>query len=134
MQRNLGPGQGVKVATEQYASVTPDPDHVQRNVTPDEAAAMHATHLAARMPGVRPRALRAKACLYTMTPDRDFLLDRAPGNPRLLVASACSGHGFKHSAGLGDAVAKLLCGHPGTASLSGFSLERLSQPMGTAPA
>ena len=121
-----GPGQGVKVATEQYASVTPDPDHLRRDVSQSEAADMHATHLASRMPGVRPRVLRSAACLYTMTPDRDFLVDRAPGNPRVLVVSACSGHGFKHSAGLGDAVAGLLCGGAG-AALRGFGLARLPQ-------
>ena len=46
-------------------------------------------------------------CLYTVTPDSHFLIDRHPRNERVLVVSPCSGHGFKHSAGIGEAVAEL---------------------------
>ena len=46
-------------------------------------------------------------CLYTVTPDLHFLIDRHPRNERVLVVPPCSGHGFKHSAGIGEAVANL---------------------------
>jgi sarcosine oxidase len=41
-----------------------------------------------------------------VTPDRGFIIDRHPRMDRVLVVSACSGHGFKHSAGIGEAVAE----------------------------
>jgi sarcosine oxidase len=50
-------------------------------------------------------ASRAAACLYTVTPDSGFIIDDIPGLPGGIVASPCSGHGFKHSAGLGEALA-----------------------------
>ena len=105
----IPPGtEGMKVAMEQYMAVVPDPDHLQRDVTPDEAAAMHRDHLATRFPGLLPGALRSVVCPYTMTRDGDFLITRAPDNDRVLLVSACSGHGFKHSAGLGEAVAEMV--------------------------
>ena len=105
----IPPGtEGMKVAMEQYNAYVPDPDHLQRQVSEEEVAAMHRDHLATRLPGLLPRALRSVVCPYTMTQDGDFLVARAPDNDRVLLVSACSGHGFKHSAGLGEAVAELL--------------------------
>ena len=100
--------EGVKVAMEQYSAVVPDPDYLKRDVSPDEVAQMHRVHLAPRMPGLLPHVFRSAACPYTMTPDGDFLVSRVPDNDRVLLVSACSGHGFKHSAGLGEAVAEMV--------------------------
>jgi monomeric sarcosine oxidase len=48
-------------------------------------------------------------CLYTSTPDHHFILDFWPNRPELLVASPCSGHGFKFAVGIGKAIADLVC-------------------------
>ena len=61
--------------------------------------------------------------MYTVTPDSDFLVDRLPEDNRILVASACSGHGFKHSAGLGEGVAQGIAN--GLADLRHFGAARL---------
>lgn len=107
----IPPGtEGMKVAMEQYMDFVPDPNHLHRDVTPAEVAAMHRDHLATRVPGLLPQALRSVVCPYTMTRDGDFLVTHTPDNDRVLLVSACSGHGFKHSAGLGEAVADLLTG------------------------
>ena len=118
-------GAGVKVAMEQYLDVLDDPDLVRREVTPEEAAAMFDDHVQGRVVGVRPPALRSAICLYTMTPDADFLIAPAPENPRVLLVSACSGHGFKHSAALGEAVARRLTGSD-DGVLAPFALARLA--------
>ena len=97
---------GVKVATEQYEETVADPDLLRRAVSPGEQEAMYRDHVQGRLRGVRPGALRSSACMYTVTPDSGFVVDWLPGNGRVLVASACSGHGFKHSAGLGEAIAQ----------------------------
>jgi sarcosine oxidase len=41
----------------------------------------------------------SKTCLYAGKPDRDFIVDRLPGAPNIIVASPCSGHGFKFAPG-----------------------------------
>ena len=115
--------EGVKVATEQYAELTPDPDHLRREISATEQQAMVRDHLHGRLPGLRPHPLRSVACPYTNTPDGDFLV--TPTHPRVLLVSACSGHGFKHSAGLGEAVAALVDGS-GAGPLASFGAERLS--------
>jgi sarcosine oxidase len=52
-----------------------------------------------------PRA--SMVCLYTNTPDEHFLIDRHPRHSRVLIASACSGHGFKFAPVIGEIVADL---------------------------
>jgi sarcosine oxidase len=94
----------VKLATEQYAA-TVDPDRSERRVEAAESADMHARHVAGRLRGVGPACVRAAACLYTVTPDSGFIVDALPEQPNVLAASACSGHGFKHSAALGEMLA-----------------------------
>ncbi len=121
----IPPGtEGVKVAMEQYSAEVPDPDHLRRDVGAEEVAHMHRAHLAGRLPGLLPQVVRSAACPYTMTPDGDFLVSRLPGNERVLLVSACSGHGFKHSAGVGEAVADLLATGSSPA-LAGFAPDRL---------
>lgn len=117
----------VKVATETYRSEV-DPDAMDRDVTAAESAAMHLEHVASRLPRLSPHVVRAKACLYTVTPDAGFIVDELPGADRILVVSACSGHGFKHSAALGEAVAQRVLGVAGAISLHAFALDRLASP------
>ena len=116
----------VKVATEQYRVTLSDADALIRRVSDSEAETMFGTHLRARLPGLRPHATRSSACLYTMTPDAEFLVSHLPDNDRVLLVSACSGHGFKHSAALGEAVAELVSGTADTGALSHFGADRPS--------
>jgi sarcosine oxidase len=118
-------GRGVKVASERYASPT-DPDSVDRVVTKTETAAIFARHVAGRLRGVTPDCLGTAACLYTVTPDAGFIVDALPGEGRVLAVSACSGHGFKHSAALGEAVAEQVAGGASRISLAPFALGRFA--------
>jgi sarcosine oxidase len=118
------PGTGLlKAATEQYRVAT-SPDNVDRTVAPAEAESLYNNHLAGRLRGVGARAAKSAVCLYTVTPDSGFIIDRHPRMERVTVISACSGHGFKHSAGIGEAVARMLTGSREDASLAPFSLAR----------
>ena len=123
----LEAGGGVKVATEQLERETA-PDTVERTVSTLEAQAMFEGHLRGRLPGLNPQVLRSRTCLYTVTPDGGFVLDRHPDSERVLLVSACSGHGFKHSAALGEAVAQRLLEGVSDLDLSGFALSRLLDP------
>ncbi|MFS2051527.1 FAD-dependent oxidoreductase [Variovorax sp. CT11-76] len=119
----------LKVATEQYVEAT-TPDAIDRSVRPEESAAMFRERVAGRFPQIEGRALKARACMYTVTPDRRFVIDALDGLPGVLVVSACSGHGFKHSAGLGDAIADHVLGRASTLDLSPFARQRLLEKPG----
>ena len=117
---------GLKIAGEQFERAV-DPDRLDANVAPDEVAAMYA--LAAPHLHITANCVRAVTCKYTVTPDFSFAIDRAPDSDRVWFASACSGHGFKHSAALGEALADLATIGRSSIDLSPFSLARF----GTAP-
>jgi sarcosine oxidase len=85
---------------------------------------MYRKHVQGRLAGANPRVAHTAACLYTVTPDRGFIIDRHPRHDRVFVISACSGHGFKHSAGIGDAVAERLTGGRNQVDLAPFSIAR----------
>jgi sarcosine oxidase len=67
--------------------------------------------------------IKAKTCLYTMTPDSDFIIDRLPGAPQIVIASPCSGHGFKFAPAIGDILADLATGATAH-DISRFALKR----------
>jgi sarcosine oxidase len=119
-----GPDGGLKVATEQFGATT-TPAACRRDVPAAESRAMHERYLASRLPGLRPTAVRAVTCLYTSTPDSAFAIGAHPADETLVVASACSGHGFKHSAAVGEAVAQLALTGTSTTDLTSFGLGRL---------
>ena len=113
----------VKAATEQYAVAT-RPDAVARTVSGAELQAMFERHLSGRLNGVGTPAAKVAVCMYTVTPDSSFIIDRHPAMAAVIVVAACSGHGFKHSAGIGELVA----GHvaEGTPLPSPFALARFA--------
>jgi sarcosine oxidase len=100
-----GPAGGVKVATEIYETTT-EPDGRQHPPTPQEIAAMYRHCIEDRLPWLGSEPVRALSCLYTCTRGSRFLIDRHPGHDAVLIVSPCSGHGFKHSAAIGEAVAQ----------------------------
>lgn len=121
-----GAAGGVKIATEQYAATT-TPAQVQREVTDDEKDAMYRALVRPYLPWVGPRCIKAAPCLYTATPDFHFVIDRHPRFEHVIIASPCSGHGFKHSAAVGEALAELALEGRSTADLAPFALGRFSK-------
>ncbi|MGJ5005277.1 N-methyl-L-tryptophan oxidase [Bradyrhizobium sp. HKCCYLRH2060] len=119
------PDNGVKIANEVLTGET-DPDDVAREVTPDEIAATYETYVRPFVPDLGPRCLRSEVCLYTNAPGGRFIIDRDPGDADVIYASACSGHGFKHSPAVGEALAAMARGETPRVDLSGFTLDRLA--------
>jgi sarcosine oxidase len=97
-----GPG-GVKIATESLDAVV-DPENVDRAVS-DADIAIVSPRVRAAFPQLGSH-LRGTTCLYTATPDCHFRIIDHPDIAGATVVSACSGHGFKHAAALGEAVAR----------------------------
>lgn len=83
------------------------PEQVLRTVGADETREMYETYVAPFFPGLSPTCVRTKVCLYTWVDGARFVIDRHPDFPRVIVASPCSGHGFKHSAGVGELLAQM---------------------------
>ena len=101
-------GPGFKLALHKQGDPA-DPESVDRTVRPEEVQGL-VRFLRDRIPGAVDAAgtlLDARVCLYTNTPDQHFLLDKHPQDPRVVVVSACSGHGFKLSPAIGAAAADL---------------------------
>jgi sarcosine oxidase len=118
-------GDGVKLATEQFVEAT-DPDRVARAVSPAEIGRLYAQHVRDRLPGVSDRCVRTATCLYTTAPDWGFVIDHHPDSDRIVVASPCSGHGFKHSPAIGEAIAERLTTGTSRLDLAPFRLARLA--------
>lgn len=123
-----GPAGGAKVATEQYRRAL-DPAAIEalEPVTDVEASEMRARLVASNLPGLGRALVKSVPCIYTATPDFQFVVDRHPQMPRVIVASPCSGHGFKHSAALGEALAAMALGRESPHDLAAFSLARFDR-------
>ena len=116
-------GKTIKIATEQFTAIT-NPDHVQRAVSMEEEQSMYKDYVQGRLPGISDRCKAAASCLYTTTPDSNFVIDVHPDNDRILIASPCSGHGFKHSAAIGEALADQVIDGKSRIDISSFSMKR----------
>ncbi|MDF2580088.1 MAG: hypothetical protein K0S49_1667 [Microbacterium sp.] len=62
------------------------------------------------VPGLDSTPVELAACLYTMTADKRFVIGPLRRAPEVVVASACSGHGFKFGPAVGEALADLATG------------------------
>ena len=116
---------GVKLVTEQYHTST-TADAVSRAVTGAEAADMYHRLTVPRLKGLRDRQLHAEVCLYTLTTDEHFVVDFHPESERVVLTSPCSGHGFKHSAAVGETLVQLALDGGSAFDISAFNLARLS--------
>ncbi|WP_117000451.1 N-methyl-L-tryptophan oxidase [Desertimonas flava] len=116
------PGDGLKVGV----SGTPtDPDHVDRVVTADEVAALR-SWVDRFLPAASGPVASTLTCLYTKTPDEHFVIDRHPDHDNVVVASPCSGHGFKYTPAIGALLGDLATGAEPRHDLRPFALDRFA--------
>ncbi|MCI0416963.1 N-methyl-L-tryptophan oxidase [bacterium] len=106
---------GLKIANHHDAGPAVDPDYVDREFHSGDAK--DARDFALRhLRGVTSNVLEGKICLYTLTPDEDFLIDLHPENKNVAIAAGFSGHGFKFAPVvaeiLSDLVQKGTTDHP----------------------
>ena len=96
-----------------------DPD--ARSLDPDRAREEHVMTWVRGRLSIPVAARRSETCLYTRTPDEDFVLDRV--GP-VTVASPCSGHGFKFTPLIGEVLADLVTGQPPSIPIDRFAARR----------
>ena len=94
-------GGGVKAAFHSHGDIT-DAEHLDRSVDEPRDVAPVAAALDEWMPGAAHRMLAAAPCMYTLTPDHDFVIDRHPEHRKLVVCGGFSGHGFKFAPVVGE--------------------------------
>ncbi len=115
-------GAGVKVARH-HEGATVTADGVDRAVSSTEVSEMRAI-LRRCLPDADGPPIDTATCLYTNTPDHHFVLGPHPDEPRVILASPCSGHGFKFAPAIGEVLADLATGRRVAADLSLFSPAR----------
>jgi sarcosine oxidase len=97
-------GSGLKVAL--HGGPAFDPEQPERQ-TDEQVTETVRAFMRRYLPGANGRLVSSRICLYTMTPDEHFVLDFHPEQSNILIASCCSGHGFKFSPVLGKILVDL---------------------------
>ena len=100
-----GPPGGIKVAFF-YKGERCTPQTINRTVSPDEISRMQRI-ASPHVPALAGRFIEAATCMYTLTPDHHFVLCTHPRHPQVVVASPCSGHGYKFASVVGEILADL---------------------------
>jgi sarcosine oxidase len=115
-------GASLKIARHHGGELT-DPENVRREVSDADLDQLR-TFATTYLRGVTTRVTRTAVCMYTNTPDEDFVIDVHPDDPRIVVISACSGHGFKFAPVIGDIAADLVSDGRTARDISRFSASR----------
>lgn len=118
-------GDGIKIAVHHQGKLT-TADQVDRTVSPEEIDQM--TSIVNHYFDAQLVFNYATVCMYTNTPDEDFIIDFHPGNKNIIVASACSGHGFKFSSAIGKILSEMILDEPISFDLSPFNIGRFIHP------
>ncbi len=99
-------GAGLKAAFHGHGDLT-DADHVARSIDASRDVAPLAAAMEQWMPGATAGVRAAKACMYSLTLDHDFVIDRHPEHAQLVICGGFSGHGFKFAPVVGEIAADL---------------------------
>ena len=117
---------GVKFARH-HTGVTGTADAIDRTPSAGDVAAIQAD-VGRYLPAVDPVPVRSAVCCYTNATDGHFIVDRHPAHDRVVVISACSGHGFKFASVLGGIAANMVDDVNVHGDLAPFAIGRYSPP------
>ena len=115
----------LKVAEHTGGQVVDDPLTVDRTLDRADNACVE-SFIASHLPGVRRELSGYSVCMYTLTPDEHFIVDRLPADQRIVFAAGLSGHGFKFTCVLGEALAELALNGSTALPIGFFSAGRFS--------
>ena len=97
--------EGIKVMLDRIGGAVA-PDNPDRGINPALLETLR-HYTASLLPGTTGEILETTSCRYTMTPDEDFVIDRHPEFPQIVLGSPCSSHGFKFAPVIGQMLADL---------------------------
>jgi sarcosine oxidase len=112
---------GFKVGCEEYNTIV-TPETIDRTASKEEIERVYEYNIKPFFPTANDRCLKTAVCMYTVTADSAFVIDFLPGSKRVILCSPCSGHGFKHSAAIGESVAQMLMDGQAKLDLNAFKL------------
>ena len=118
---------GFKFGKYHHRGENVDPDTVNRNPEPEDEELLRAFARRYFPEGEGP-TLMLKACMFTNTPDRHFILDRHPAHPEISIAAGFSGHGYKFCSVIGEVMADLVQDERGRHDIEFFRLGRFGGP------
>lgn len=116
-------GTGIKIAWHHQGHPI-EPDQLTQEVSPEEIKKI--TDTTAKYLNIDPVYSRSAVCMYTNTPDGHFIIDFHPEYRNIIIASPCSGHGFKFSSLTGKILSDMATGMDHGFDLSPFSITRPS--------
>jgi sarcosine oxidase len=117
-------GTGFKCASHHGSGTVTHADAAWQDAGPaDEARTRR--FLDRYLPQAAGKLKAMKTCMYTMTPDEDFVIDLSPSDPRIVIASPCSGHGFKFASVIGEVLADLAIDGETPLDIGRFRISRL---------
>lgn len=119
-------GDGVKAAFHGHGETT-SPPALQREIDIERDVQPVAHALERWMPGAAGSFLRAKACMYALTPDRHFIIDRHPSHENVVLCGGFSGHGFKFASVVGEIAAQLALDAKTAHDIRFLSLDRFER-------
>lgn len=121
----LGP-EGVKIGKHAHFHEVIDPEEPNPPVNEADRALLH-DFITRRLPAAAGSPSGYVTCRYTMLPGDDFLIDVLPANPNIIVASPCSGHGFKFASVVGEILADLAAEGQTALPIDAFSFAALTR-------
>lgn len=118
-------GTGVKAASHRKGRVLAGADDLRQDGDGDDAARIRAG--LRFVPAADGPLARLQTCIYTRAPDDFFVLDRSAADPRIVLASPCSGHGFKFASVIGEILADLAIEGRTAHDIGRFGLDRFTR-------
>jgi glycine/D-amino acid oxidase-like deaminating enzyme len=113
----------MKVAEHTGGQPVSEPRDLDRTASSEDAAPL-AEFIRQYLPVAEPALVRHSVCMYTLTPDRHFIVDRHPRWQNVILACGFSGHGFKFTSVLGDVLSELALIGTTDAPIGFLSLDR----------
>jgi sarcosine oxidase len=113
---------GVKLASHKRNAAT-DPETLDRSVHDNDEQEIRTT-LRDYIPAADGPLLSMRICMYTNSPDHQFIIDHHPHYPNVTIACGFSGHGFKCASGLGEVLAELTLDGRATLPMDFLGLQR----------
>ena len=107
----ITPGGGIKLACHSGGDVVDGPESLDRSLKSSDLTEIQ-SFVSQWLPEVSGEMLRHAVCMYTMSPDENFIIDKHPEHQQVVFAAGLSGHGFKFASVIGEIMADLaLEGH-----------------------
>jgi sarcosine oxidase len=121
-------GTGIKAASHLNGGILSSAEQPRAAVSSTEVEYLRA-ELLRYVPAAAGKLVNTSVCIYTRSPDEHFVVGLHPQAPQIVIASPCSGHGFKFASVMGEILADLAIDRKTRRPISAFNVERLLTPL-----